>query len=164
MIIRTPKDRENPYVMVNKFSIGDPGLTMQAKGLLTYLLSLPNDWEVRPKELVRHFKNGRDAIYSTINELIDACYLKRVQLRKSGNRFSEYEYTVFEFPNNDSASLVPSVLSGVRHPRIRKVRTRGNLQGKIGGMRKRDFESGERGNVDDPGVLDADPMIFKDER
>lgn len=40
---RINKDKDNPYVMMNKGFIQNPYLSMQAKGLLAYFLSLPND-------------------------------------------------------------------------------------------------------------------------
>lgn len=109
MIIRTPKNKENPYVMVNKFAMSDSSLTLQAKGLLGYLLSLPDDWVVKPRELVKHHKNGRDAIYRVIRELISTGYLERVSVKNAINQFQRTEYIVREYP-----SLVKSVLS--KHP------------------------------------------------
>ena len=97
---RINKDRDNPYVMMNKKFIQNPSLTMQAKGLLTYLLSLPNDWEMRRKELPRHFKNGIRSISNVINELINAGYIKRSQSRKNNNCFAEVRYDVYENPFN----------------------------------------------------------------
>jgi len=97
---RISKNRDNPYVMINKGFIQNPSLTMQAKGLLAYLLSLPNDWEVRRKELPRHFKNGIRSISNVINELISAGYIKRNQARKGNNCFGEVKYDVFEDPDN----------------------------------------------------------------
>lgn len=96
---RINKDKENPYVMMNKGFIQNPSLSMQAKGLLAYLLSLPNDWEIRRNELPRHFKNGIRSISNVINELINSGYIKRTQPRNQKNCFSEVRYDVFEFPD-----------------------------------------------------------------
>jgi len=152
MIIRTPKNRDNPYVQINKFALGDGNLSWKAKGLLAYLLSLPDNWEVHPREIARHASNGEKSTYSGIRELIKFGYLERVQAKGENNRFLVVEYVIHEFP-----ILVSSVFSSVPVSRMPKTGTRG----KIGGFRAiNDFEEqkfiqGERGNVDDfAGMLD----------
>ncbi|MCF7791585.1 MAG: helix-turn-helix domain-containing protein [Victivallales bacterium] len=95
---RINKDKDNPYVMMNKEFIQNPYLSMQAKGLLAYFLSLPNDWEIRRTELTGHFSNGIRSISNVINELIKAGYITRVQTRKENNCFGEVRYDVFEIP------------------------------------------------------------------
>ena len=131
MIIRTPKNRDNPYAQINKFALRDPSLSLKAKGLLAFLLSLPDNWQIRPREIQRHHTNGEKSVYSGLKELINAKYLKRIQHKDAKNQFSEYEYIVFEYPDNDdSRPLVPSVISSVPLLGIPKTGTRLILQGK----------------------------------
>ncbi|MFW9871895.1 MAG: helix-turn-helix domain-containing protein [Candidatus Thorarchaeota archaeon] len=96
-IIRTKKDKENPYVIINKTSLNNKEMTWQAKGLLTYLLSLPDDWTINVTDLIKRSKNGKDSTYSIINELIEFGYISREQIRAKG-KFTQIIYTVYEKP------------------------------------------------------------------
>ena len=155
MIIRTPKNRDNPYAQINKFLLGNPELSWQAKGLLAYLLTLPDDWKVYPRELVKHAKNGRDALYRILRELIDRGYLLRTQQRNEDNQFRQVTYTVLEYP-----SLVNSVISN--RPKIPYTGNwdtgeNSGFAGDPGNIFARaEFERGERGNYNDPEAIDGE--------
>lgn len=97
-IYRTKKDKENPYVMLNKFFLNDQRLSFKAKGLLAYLLSKPNDWVVMEKELVKASKDSRDSVRSGIKELIETGYIVRDQSRGTKGQFGHVEYDVYELP------------------------------------------------------------------
>jgi hypothetical protein len=45
-IFRTVKNKDNPYVMIDRRPLDNPALSFKAKGILTYLMSRPNGWEV----------------------------------------------------------------------------------------------------------------------
>lgn len=97
---RVQKNRENPYVMLDKCSINDSSISWKAKGLLAYLISKPDDWIVKEHDLIAHAKDGRDSTRSAIKELIDAGYLVRYGRRRDGKgRMFENEYQVFERPS-----------------------------------------------------------------
>lgn len=101
-IIRTCHNRENPYIIVNKIPIEDPNLSWAAKGLWTYLMGRPDNWNVSVKHLQGVFgtpgKRGsnRDAILSLLNELIEHKYCERTHIKESG-QFKGCEYTVYEY-------------------------------------------------------------------
>jgi hypothetical protein len=76
-IFRRAKDRDNPYVMVDKSIFENDALSWQAKGLMGYLLSRPDDWIVRMPDLVKHGLGGMDTIRTTIKELEEHGYLVR---------------------------------------------------------------------------------------
>lgn len=101
-IIRTCHNRENPYITVNKIPIEDPNLSWAAKGLWTYLMGRPDNWNVSVKHLQGVFgkpgKKGsnRDAILGLLNELIENGYCSRVQVKEKG-KIIGCEYTVYEF-------------------------------------------------------------------
>lgn len=97
-ILRISKDKENPYVMINKNVMQDERLSWKARGLMGYLLSLPDDWVIYLEELEKHSdKDGRESLASGIKELIELGYIVREQEREKG-KFSSYVYTVFESP------------------------------------------------------------------
>jgi len=97
-IIRVCKSKDNPYVMINKALLQSPDLSAKEKGILAYLLSLPDDWIVHVGELVKHFTDGRDSIYSGIASLIRKGFIKRSIVRQETGQVARYEYLVFESP------------------------------------------------------------------
>jgi len=70
-IIRVKKDRNNPYLIMNKTGLNDSRLSLRAKGLLCYLLSKPDNWYINTREIVSNSSNGIRSVWSTINESPD---------------------------------------------------------------------------------------------
>lgn len=99
--IRGIKDRNNPYVMIRKEPLKDNKLSWKAKGILSYLLSLPDDWQIYETELVKHSTDGRDSLKSGISELLEAGYIERIEKRNEKGHFKGYNYTVFEIPHRN---------------------------------------------------------------
>ena len=102
-IIRTCK-KANRFAQIDRTALNDNGLTWQAKGLLAYMLSMPDDWSYYVTELQKHSKSGRDATASALNELIKAKYVHRRKQRIQG-KFKGYEYLVFEEPTVNGFSV-----------------------------------------------------------
>lgn len=98
MLIRTSKNKDNPYVLINKRFLEDKNLSLKAKGLLAYCMSKPDDWEFRVESLSRALKEGIDAIYSGFKELIEFGYCTRDRHRDATGSFSRLEYTLTEEP------------------------------------------------------------------
>ena len=96
MIKREPKDAEHPYTMIDNGVFDDPDLSLKAKGLLAYLLSKPDDWKFYVDQLARCLKEHRNTIARIMQELIDAGYCERTEIRGKDGRFSGYDYDVYE--------------------------------------------------------------------
>jgi hypothetical protein len=96
MLFRVQKDKENPYVMMNKSFFLDARLSAKAKGILGYILTLPDDWRIYLEELAKHFKDGVKSITSGVNELMEYGYVLRTTLRDEKGKFKGYMYDVFE--------------------------------------------------------------------
>lgn len=112
-IVRVQKNKENPYVMINKSCLNDANLSWAAKGLHSYLLSLPDDWEIYIDELIKHTSAGRDHTYRVVNELLEHGYMEKVQYRCEG-KILGLNYTVFEVStgeNNAKAKISNVTLS-----------------------------------------------------
>lgn len=108
-IIRKARTRKNPYTLILRKSLQDPGLSLKAKGLLAYVLSLPDDWKLHVRELVKHFKDGKFAVRGAFTELKNAGYIKGHQLRDDNGAFSGYEFLVFEDPGEyEETSIEPA--------------------------------------------------------
>lgn len=94
---RTVK-QDGDFVLVHKQFIYDPKLSARAKGILLYLLSRPNDWQIYTSEIQKHMTDGIKSVNSAVKELINAGYIKRALKRSEKGTFKGYEYLVYEIP------------------------------------------------------------------
>ena len=94
-VIRVIKNKN--YTTISNQLFKNKGISLKAKGLMAYLLSLPNDWNLTINGIVACSKEGRGAIRNTFTELISAGYIERIQIRDKG-KFVGYDYFVFEQP------------------------------------------------------------------
>lgn len=95
--IRTAK-RENPFVQLDKNFIGYGELSLKATGLLTYILSKPDGWQIRMKDIQKRFTDGESSVRSGIKELRDKLYINRFRERNDDGTFGDYVYEVYERP------------------------------------------------------------------
>jgi len=100
MSIRRSARRSNFTTLDN--CIFSPGLSFRAIGLLAYLLSKPDHWEVSVAQLVNFSgeskrPDGRDSVYAILSELIDAGFIRRTMAREGG-KLNGYDYEVFDTP------------------------------------------------------------------
>lgn len=113
---RKAKNKDNPFVMVDKVWVNNPNLSAKSKGILLYLLSKPNDWVVYETDICKNMKDGIKSIRSGVAELLEAKHLSREKIRDERGRFCGYEYTVFENPCYSTAlSEVPFSENGKGH-------------------------------------------------
>lgn len=98
MIIRSAKNRQNPYTMIRKDSIQDPRLSWKGKGLIAYFLSLPDDWEIKRAHIEKQAPDGRDGLSSGLKELEKLGYIVKVQDKDSSGKFAGYHMEVHECP------------------------------------------------------------------
>ena len=81
--------------------LNNPKLSFRAKGVVCYLLSKPEDWHISVKQLTSSSKEGRDAIYTAFDELIEQGYMIREQDIQKG-RFMGVNYIVSDQPFTDN--------------------------------------------------------------
>lgn len=99
----TVKKNDN-YTVISNVFLKDKSLSLKGKGLLAYLLSLPNDWSVYATELATRHKDGITAIYSAISELEHKGYIKRERQRVKG-KLKGIHYIVSETPILENLNL-----------------------------------------------------------
>lgn len=75
----------------------DSRLSFEARGVLLYLLSKPDDWRVQFADIEREGNFGRDKRQRIFAELEQTRYFERVDLRNEGGQFA-YDYLVHEVP------------------------------------------------------------------
>lgn len=95
-IIRVEKNKDNPYVMIDNRIFTDERISWEAKGLLGYLISRPDDWTVMVGDLVNRSTNGRDAVYNMIRELRIYGYVTREDERNEKGKIERVNYRVHE--------------------------------------------------------------------
>ena len=93
-IQRGRHDRENPYVMISRKMLRDPSISPKAKGVLCFLLSLPDNWKAHPRQLAESLGVSKDQIYTILKELISIGYATRTESKGEHGRFG---YVVYEF-------------------------------------------------------------------
>ena len=80
----------------------DRAISLKAKGLLSVILSLPEDWNYTTRGLAAICKEGVDSIGAALRELESAGYLTRHRLRDRSGRISDTEYVVYESPHKQA--------------------------------------------------------------
>ncbi len=101
-IIRVARDKAHPYTIINNTPLRDSRLSWKAKGLIGYLLTMPDDWQVMMCHLVQQSPCGKFATYSGLRELEDVGYIRRTRVRDTLGRITRVEYVVFEVPRPDA--------------------------------------------------------------
>ena len=91
-------ERTRDYTVMSNYHLKDTGLTLKAKGLLSMMLSLPDEWNYTTRGLASICKESVETIGKTLRELESAGYLTRRQLRGKNGRITDTEYTIFEKP------------------------------------------------------------------
>jgi hypothetical protein len=97
-IVRVCKNKENPYVMLNKKFLNDPSLSLKAKGLLAYCLSKSDGWQFKVSQMVTVLKEGRDSLYSAFKELTSGGYCIVHQIRDKNGKFLKSDFILYEEP------------------------------------------------------------------
>ncbi|MGM9588893.1 MAG: DUF6017 domain-containing protein [Faecousia sp.] len=91
-------EKTKDYTVMANHHLRNKSLSLKAKGLLSLMLSLPEDWDYTTKGLSTICKDGVDSICSTVKELESAGYVKRRRIRDAHGRLTEVEYTILEQP------------------------------------------------------------------
>ena len=95
-VFRVEKTRD--YTVMANHHLRNTALSLKAKGLLSLMLSLPEDWDYTTKGLARICRDGVDSICATVRELEDAGYIIRERVRNANGRLGSIEYTILEQP------------------------------------------------------------------
>lgn len=90
-------NKKEGYTVMSNYHFKDRRLSLKAKGLLSLMLSLPDNWNFSMMGLTSICIESRDTIRKIINELKINKYLKVVENRDENGRFY-YEYIIYEKP------------------------------------------------------------------
>ena len=109
-------ERIKDYTVMSNHHLRNKNLSLKAKGLLSQMLSLPDDWDYTLKGLAAINKESVDAIRTAIWELEDAGYVVRTRVRDERGCLRGCDYYVYEYPqtlssgSGSSAESVPPML------------------------------------------------------
>ncbi len=95
-IFRVEKTRD--FTVMSNHHLKNNKLTLKSKGLLSLILSLPEDWDYTLKGLSHICREGVDAIRAAIKELEAEGYIERHRLRNIKGQLTEIEYVIHEAP------------------------------------------------------------------
>lgn len=99
--IRRTKRTGNFTTVRNEY-LQDVNLSWKAKGLITYIMSLPPDWQLNLSDLKKRSKDGRDATAAGLRELITNGYCQRYKVRGDGGAFARCDYEVSDIKEFES--------------------------------------------------------------
>ena len=99
-------ERTRDYTVMSNHHLKNRSLSLKAKGLLSVMLSLPDEWDYTLRGLAAISKEGVDAIREAIRELEDAGYIVRSRGRNEKGQLSGTEYVIYEHPQQ-SADAAP---------------------------------------------------------
>lgn len=96
-------ERIKDYTVMSNHHLRNKNLSLKAKGLLSQMLSLPDDWDYTLKGLAAINKESVDAIRTAIWELEDAGYVVRTRVRDERGCLRGCDYYVYEYPQTPSS-------------------------------------------------------------
>ena len=86
------------YTTINNTGLRDERLTWKAKGILVYILSLPDDWVFYMEEISKHSKDGIASLKAGMKELKECGYVKRFPIKGEDGKIHKWETIIYEVP------------------------------------------------------------------
>lgn len=96
-------ERTRDYTVMSNHHLRDTGLSLKAKGLLSMMLSLPEEWNYTTRGLAAICKEGTDCIGSALRELEQTGYIVRNRIRDGKGKIVDVEYIIYETPRKRNA-------------------------------------------------------------
>ena len=100
-------ERNSGYTVMSNHHLRNKKLTLKAKGLLSQMLSLPEDWDYTLARLSHINRESIDAIRTAVWELEKAGYILRRQGRDEKGKMTAIEYTIYEQPQPMLENPIP---------------------------------------------------------
>lgn len=93
-------ERNRNYTVMSNYHLRDRRLSLKAKGLLSQMLSLPEDWDYTLGGLAQINREKIDAIRAAVRELEAAGYIIRSRERDAKGRLRGADYVIYEQPQS----------------------------------------------------------------
>lgn len=108
MVIRVEKTKN--YTTMSNYHFKDKDMSLKAKGLLSLILSLPEEWDYTLKGLSMLCKDGVDSVRTALKELMEFGYVETARVRDEKGRLRGTEYVVYEKPVSHSPESKESIV------------------------------------------------------
>jgi hypothetical protein len=99
-VMRVHKTKD--YTVMSNYHFKERGMSLKAKGLLSLMISLPDDWDYSIAGLATLSRDGKDSVMGALNELEKFGYLIRTKCIDEKGRFAGYDYDIYEKPNTET--------------------------------------------------------------
>ena len=97
-VFRVQKTKD--YTVMSNAHLREKGMSIKAKGLLSIMLSLPDEWDYSIKGLCELSKDGYESIMNALQEIEKFGYLKRTRATDERGKFAGFDYEIFETPQS----------------------------------------------------------------
>ena len=104
------------FTVMSNYHFREKEMSLKAKGLLSLMLSLPNDWDYSIAGLTTLSKDGKDSVMSALKELEQFGYLIRTRLTDERGRFAGYDYDIYEEPTRPYSEIPQTDISETKNP------------------------------------------------
>lgn len=113
-------NKSKNYTTINNTGLRDERLSWKAKGILAYILSLPDDWVFYMEEIATHAKDKISSLYSGMKELKKYGYVKRFPIKDEKGKIIKWETIVYEVPQEENPHVeIPQMdIPHVENPHI----------------------------------------------
>ena len=101
-------EKNKGYTVMSNHHLRNHTLSLKAKGLLSQMLSLPDDWDYTLQGLAQINKESIDAIREAVRELERAGYIKRSRERDERGCLRGTVYTIYEQPHAEPTPEEPT--------------------------------------------------------
>jgi uncharacterized phage protein (TIGR02220 family) len=102
------RKRSSPFVIVDKNFVNRTDLSWKAKGILLYLMSLPENWKLSMEDLKNRSTDGAAALRTGIKELEEKKYFQKISIRNEKGKIIKWEYIFDEIPIEDESEEITS--------------------------------------------------------
>lgn len=97
-------ERTKNFTVMSNHHFKNKKLSLKAKGLLSLMLSLPDDWNYNMKGLATLSKDGIDSVRTAMKELENQGYVEKDRSRNEAGCYQRTVYTVREVPRGEENS------------------------------------------------------------
>ena len=111
-VFRVEKNKD--YTVMSNYHLRDKNISLKAKGLLSQILSLPEDWDYTLKGLSKINREGIDAIRQAVRELERGGYIVRSRKRDRSGCLRGTEYIIYEQPQRSKLPILGNPM--LEHP------------------------------------------------
>jgi len=105
-VVRVHKNSN--FTVMSNYHFKEKKMSLKAKGLLSLMLSLPDDWDYSIAGLTTLSKDGRDGVMSALGELEKFGYLERSRVINDKGQFAGVEYNIYESPQEKPIAEKPN--------------------------------------------------------